>query len=76
MSSKSPEKKFVKIEVAEEDNFDIRLIVIPFSRFFPKEEHLIYDGSEKIPFSKRDPLFKTILLQEFGDSRQNDYKDY
>ena len=71
MSSKSPEKKFVTIDYTEEDSFDIKRVVIPFSLFFPKREHLIYDGSEKIRFHKRDPLFKTILIQEFTEDVRN-----
>jgi len=63
MSSKSLDKKFVKIEFKEED---LKRVVIPFSSVFLKNEKFIYDGSEKVPFSKRDPLYKTILLQEFS----------
>lgn len=71
MSSKSIEKKFVKIEYKEEDYFDLKRAVIPFSLFFLKDKQNIYDGSEKIPFNRRDPLYKTILLHEFSDSIKN-----
>ncbi len=72
MSSRSIKKKFVKIEYKEEaEYFDLKRVVIPFSLFFPKDERFIYDGNEKIPFNKRDPLYKTILLQEFSDSIRN-----
>lgn len=67
MSSKPIERKFVKIEVKEEVNFDVKNCIIPFSLLFPKGERYIYDGSEKLPFSKRDPLYQTIFLQEFCD---------
>lgn len=67
MSSKSIEQKFVEIEQKEEEYFDLRRAIIPFSLFFLKDEQFIYEGNEKIPFSKRDPLYKTILLQEFSD---------
>ena len=71
MSSKSI-KKFVKIEYKEEEEFfDLKRVVTPFSLFFLKDERYIYDGSEKILFSRRDPLYKTILLQEFSDSLRN-----
>ncbi len=66
MSSKSPEKKFVNVEIIEDDNFDPKQVIIPFSLFFLKDEHFIYDGSEKIPFTKRDSLYQTIFLQEFS----------
>lgn len=70
MSSKSIKKRFVEIEY-EEEYFNLKRIIIPFSLFFLKDERFIYDGSEKIPFSKRDPLYKTILLHEFSDDIRN-----
>jgi len=66
MSSKSLDKKSVKIEFQEEEYFDLKHVVIPFSLVFLKNEKFIYDGSERIPFNKRDLLYKTILLQEFS----------
>ena len=69
MSSKSLEKKFITFEGLEKkEDLDLKHFVIPFSYYFRKDERFIYDGSEKIPFSKRDPLYRSILLQEFGDS--------
>lgn len=69
MSSKSVDKNFVKIEYeGKEKYFDLRRVIIPFHLFFLKNESFIYDGSEKMPFSKRDPLYKTIFLREFSDS--------
>jgi len=65
MSSESIKKRFVEIEY-EEDDFSLKRIIIPFSLFFLKNERFIYDGSERIPFNERDPLYKTILLQEFS----------
>ncbi len=70
MSSKSIKKRFVEIEY-EEEVLNLKRIIIPFSLFFLKDERFIYDGSEKIPFGKRDPLYKTILLQEFSDNVRN-----
>ena len=68
MSSKSIDKKFVKIEYEEEDHFDVKHCIIPFSELFPKPEVFIYDGTEKMSFRKRESLFRTILLQEFCDA--------
>ena len=68
MSSKSIDKKFVKIdEYKDEEFFDLKRVIIPFSLVFLKVGKFIYDGSEKIPFSRRDPLYKKILLNEFRD---------
>ncbi|MHA1987205.1 MAG: hypothetical protein ACW98D_11240 [Promethearchaeota archaeon] len=69
MSSKSIVKKFVKIdEFTDEEYFDLKRVIIPYSLVFLKGEQFIYNGTEKIPFSKRDPLYKTILLNEFKDN--------
>ena len=66
MSSKSIDKKFVKIdEFKDEEYFDLKCVIIPLSLVFLKTEQFIYDGTEKIPFSKRDPLYKKILNNEF-----------
>ena len=68
MSSKSIDKKFVKIdEYKDEENFDLKHIIIPFSLVFLKDEKFIYEGCEKIPFNKRDSLYQEILLNEFRD---------
>lgn len=67
MSSKSIEKKFVKIEVIEDDNFDLKHVIIPFPLFFLKDDRLIYDGSERMSFSKRDPLYQKNFLNEFSE---------
>ena len=69
MSSKSIEKNFVEIEQKEEEYFDLKRVVIPFSLVFLKNEQFIYNGTEKIPFSKRDPLYKAIILHEFSDGK-------
>jgi len=66
MSSKSLDKKFVEIdEFKDEEYFDLKRVIVPFSLVFLKDEQFIYDGTEKIPFSKRDPLYKKILNNEF-----------
>lgn len=69
MSSKSIEKKFIEFEQKEEEYFDLKRVIIPFSLVFLKSEQFIYNGTEKIPFSKRDPLYKAIFLQEFRDGK-------
>ncbi|MFW9896507.1 MAG: hypothetical protein ACFFD7_11940 [Candidatus Thorarchaeota archaeon] len=73
MSSDTKENNVVKVEYKEDEVLDLNPIVIPFSLFFPKKQHDIYDGSEKISFNKRDPLYKAILLQEF-DLKKNSEK--
>ncbi len=66
MSSKSIDKKIVEIdEFKDEEYFDLKRVMVPFSLVFLKDEQFIYDGKEKIPFSKRDPLYKKILNNEF-----------
>ena len=66
MSSKSIDKKIVEIdEFKDEEYFDLKRVIVPFSLVFLKDEQFIYDGTEKIPFSKRDTLYKKILNNEF-----------
>lgn len=43
--------------------------VIPFSKMFErKESRYIYIGDEKIPFTEKNPDFKTMLRHEFSKS--------
>lgn len=49
-----------------EEFFDITTLVIPFSSIFEKTlPSDIYNGNEVIPFEKRHPKFKLILISEF-----------
>ncbi|MFW9822595.1 MAG: hypothetical protein ACFFE4_06655 [Candidatus Thorarchaeota archaeon] len=73
MSSETKENKFVMVENKEDEFLDLNPFVIPFSLFFPKKHNDIYDGSENIPFNKRDPLYQIIFLQEF-DLKENSEK--
>jgi len=46
--------------------FKISSIIIPFSSIIKKKIPTdIYSGEEDIPFIKKDPKFRKILLQEF-----------
>ena len=67
MSSKSTDKKVIHIEFETKESFEVKDIVIPYSLFFRKQEPFIYSGQERIPFEKRNPLYKSILLNEFRD---------
>lgn len=71
MSSRSIKKNFGKIDDKEEEYFDLKRVITPFSLFFLKNEEFIYDTGEKVPFSRRIPLYKSILLHEFDDSIRN-----
>ncbi|MHA2036248.1 MAG: hypothetical protein ACW98X_07430 [Promethearchaeota archaeon] len=71
MSSKSVDKKHMKIEYTEERILDLKNIITPFSRLILNKEQFIYDGNERIPFHKRDPLYQSTLLHEFGESVRN-----
>ena len=45
---------------------NIAEIIIPFSEFGEtKHTPDLYEGTEKIPFSDRDPEYKNILKDEF-----------
>lgn len=52
-----------------EEFIDISTLVIPFSTIFEKLTPLdIYIGNEIIPFEKKDPEFKLILIYEFENA--------
>ncbi|MFX1487654.1 MAG: hypothetical protein ACFFBI_00780 [Promethearchaeota archaeon] len=51
-----------------ERNLDISRIIIPFSKLFKSFKPAdVYSGDEKIPFKDRDPEYRMILRQEFGN---------
>ncbi|MFX0043885.1 MAG: hypothetical protein ACFE8L_13315 [Candidatus Hodarchaeota archaeon] len=48
---------------------DISTLATPFSSIFEKSSPSdIYTGNEIIPFEKKDPEFKLILIYEFADA--------
>ena len=74
MSTGSPKKEkleSVVLEIMDYENFESLLskIVIPFSELIGGSNIPdVYAGSEKIPFEKRNPLYQTIMKQEFTDT--------
>lgn len=67
MSSRAIDKKYHEIEYDIRESFQIKNLIIPFSLFFGNQDSYIYSGEEKIPFKKRHPLYKVILLNEFKE---------
>ena len=68
-ASKKEEHESIIIEIVNYDNLDVILskIVVPFSKVLGTSAVPdVYEGYEKIPFEKRDPLYQTIMRQEFG----------
>lgn len=64
----------VIIEVQEYDNIKIILskIVVPFSKFEKVSSAPdLYSGGEKIPFEARDPLYKSVMRQEFANAMRS-----
>jgi len=55
------------IDQFEEEFYpDISGAVIPFSNVYTnKESQYIYDGHEKMPFTKRHPGYQKIFIYEF-----------
>ena len=68
----------VIVEVQEYDNIKIILskIVVPFS-VIVKELGApdLYTGCENIPFENRDPLYKSVIRQEFADAMRSFRKE-
>ncbi|MFX1601634.1 MAG: hypothetical protein ACFFB6_13660 [Promethearchaeota archaeon] len=73
MSFQSVDKKFESVntqEIPEEGPINFTEIIIPFSKFgASKSKSDIYNGSEKVPFSQRISVYKTILENEFSDKK-------
>jgi hypothetical protein len=71
MSSQSLEKKeiiFPSCNTFLEDSINFKKIIIPFSKFGnSKNSSYIYDGTEKIKFREKLPLYQDILLNEFTE---------
>ena len=68
-ASKKKEHEPIIIEIVEYDNIETVLskMVIPFSEVLKASSAPdIYFGYEKIPFEKRDPIYKSIMKQEFS----------
>ena len=58
------------IEISEYGEIELVLsrVIIPFSEVLKSSNAPdIYVGYEKIPFEKRDPIYKSIMRQEFAD---------
>jgi len=65
----------IVIEIIETDRLETLLskIIIPFSDVLKVPNALdIYSGYEKIPFEKRNPIYKSIMRQEFADAMRSD----
>jgi len=67
MSSRAIDRKHHENKYDIRESFQVKNVFIPFSLFFGTPEDYIYSGEEKIPFKKRHPLYKAILLNEFRE---------
>jgi len=67
MSSKIIDTKYYEIDDTLGNPFQVKNIIVPFTSFFGIREKFIYTGEEKIPFQKRHPLYKSIMLDEFRE---------
>jgi hypothetical protein len=62
------------IEISNYETMELVLteILVPFSEILKTTGTPdIYYGYEKIPFDKRDPLYKSIMRQEFTGALQS-----
>ncbi len=74
MSLKADKKNKQKLVIAETQGYDnikiiLSKIIVPFSEI-AKELSApdVYSGCENIPFENRDPLYKSVMRQEFADA--------
>ena len=73
-ASKKEEREPIIIEIVEYDNIETVLskIIIPFSDIMgAKNAPDVYFGYEKIPFEQRDPVYKSMIRQEFADAARS-----
>ena len=59
------------IEISDYETMELVLtkILVPFSEILKSTSVPdIYSGYEKIPFEQRDPLYKSIMRQEFANA--------
>jgi hypothetical protein len=62
----------IKISGYEAIELVLSKIIIPFSEVLKASNAPdIYVGYEKIPFEKRDPMYKSIMRQEFADAMRS-----
>ncbi|MEJ2293318.1 MAG: hypothetical protein P8Y23_00940 [Candidatus Lokiarchaeota archaeon] len=66
MSSKSSKEPFSLNDLKDNRTY-LNMIVSKLVTPFPNEHKIefIYDGTEDIPFKKRDPFYQSILIEEF-----------
>lgn len=67
MSSRAIDKEHHENTYPIGNPFQVKSILVPFSSFFIIQESFIYTGEENIPFQKRHPLYKSIMLNEFSE---------
>jgi hypothetical protein len=67
MSSRAIDKRNHENEYEITQPVQLKDIIIPYSRFYGNQVRFIYSGEEKIPFQKRHPLYKIIMLNEFRE---------
>jgi len=70
-ASKKEELEPIIIEIIEYENMETVLskIIIPFSEVMGAIcAPAVYFGYEKIPFKQRDPVYKSMMRQEFVDA--------
>ena len=70
-ASKKEEREPIIVEIVEYDNIKTVLskIVIPFSEVLGASSTPdVYSGDERIPFEQLDPVYKSMMKQEFYDA--------
>jgi len=67
MSSKLEKKIYEDVldyGILKEDPLSLKSAILSYTNF-GKAEKFIYDGHEKMPFHERDPLYQSLLRNEF-----------
>ena len=73
-ASKKEEREPIIVEIVEYDNIKTVLskMLIPFSDVLGVSSTAdVYSEYERIPFEQRDPIYKSIMKQEFYDAMRS-----
>ena len=73
-ASKKEEREPIIVEIVDYDNIKTVLskMVIPFSEVVGVSSAPdLYSGDERIPFEQRDPVYKSMMKQEFYDAMRS-----
>ncbi len=65
MSSEIKKRKYQEPEEPQK-KLNLKPLIISFSIFLERGEEFIYNGEERMLFSERHPVYRSLFLSEFA----------